>query len=211
MTTSQPTTIDLLRHGQCEGGEIYRGHTDVPLSQEGWAQMQASLAHLPSPGPWQQIVSSPLKRCHHFAQQLADELDIPCHPQDKLQEMHFGNWEGQPIAEVWRTQEAKVRAFAQNPVANAPPGGETMTRFAERVNDAWQELLKAHTGQHILCISHGGTMRVIMAQAMNIPLTHIARVHVPYACLSRICIYPDRGDAPLLMFHNLKIPDPPQG
>ena len=34
------TTIDLLRHGQCEGGEIFRGSTDVALSEAGWQQMR---------------------------------------------------------------------------------------------------------------------------------------------------------------------------
>ena len=38
------TLIDILRHGQCEGGEIYRGSTDVPLTDLGWQQMRNAVA-----------------------------------------------------------------------------------------------------------------------------------------------------------------------
>ena len=34
-----PTTIDLIRHGEPVGGSKYRGQTDDPLSEKGWAQI----------------------------------------------------------------------------------------------------------------------------------------------------------------------------
>ena len=37
---SRVTTIDFLRHGECEGGNIYRGSTDVVLSRCGYRQME---------------------------------------------------------------------------------------------------------------------------------------------------------------------------
>jgi hypothetical protein len=37
-------TLDLLRHGEPEGGRLYRGNLlDNPLSEKGWQQMQASV------------------------------------------------------------------------------------------------------------------------------------------------------------------------
>ena len=34
------TIIDLIRHGQPQGGSVYRGHgVDDPLSELGWQQM----------------------------------------------------------------------------------------------------------------------------------------------------------------------------
>jgi hypothetical protein len=36
--------LDLLRHGEPEGGRLYRGNLlDDPLSEKGWQQMQASV------------------------------------------------------------------------------------------------------------------------------------------------------------------------
>lgn len=34
------TRFDLIRHGEPEGGRKFRGSTDHPLSQDGWAQMR---------------------------------------------------------------------------------------------------------------------------------------------------------------------------
>ena len=38
----QRSRIDLLRHGACEGGEIFRGSTDVALSEEEKAKLLES-------------------------------------------------------------------------------------------------------------------------------------------------------------------------
>ena len=38
MAETIATTIDLLRHGECEGGAIFRGHLDVALAEAGLAQ-----------------------------------------------------------------------------------------------------------------------------------------------------------------------------
>jgi alpha-ribazole phosphatase/probable phosphoglycerate mutase len=38
------TTLDLLRHGESVGGRKYRGQTDDPLSEKGWAQMRDVVA-----------------------------------------------------------------------------------------------------------------------------------------------------------------------
>ena len=38
------TCIDFLRHGECEGGEIFRGSgSDVALTNKGWQQMRDSV------------------------------------------------------------------------------------------------------------------------------------------------------------------------
>ena len=37
------TTVDLLRHGEPEGGKKFRGAVDDPLSPQGWAQMRTAV------------------------------------------------------------------------------------------------------------------------------------------------------------------------
>jgi len=53
------TTLDLMRHGEPVGGRRYRGQIDDPLSEKGWAQMQAAVGEKV---PWTRVVSSPLLR-----------------------------------------------------------------------------------------------------------------------------------------------------
>jgi hypothetical protein len=62
------TYIDLLRHGEVEGGVRFRGSTDHPLTAEGWAQMWAAVG---TDIHWDRIVTSPLTRCADFARALS--------------------------------------------------------------------------------------------------------------------------------------------
>ena len=46
---SELTRIDLLRHGEPEGGQLLRGWRDDPLSPRGLAQLRAAV---PAKPPW---------------------------------------------------------------------------------------------------------------------------------------------------------------
>nr|WP_245832014.1 histidine phosphatase family protein [Solemya velesiana gill symbiont] len=70
----QKTLIDLLRHGQPLGGRMYRGKQDDPLTEEGWDQMWHAAS---GETPWQQVISSPLRRCREFAEALTEKLESP--------------------------------------------------------------------------------------------------------------------------------------
>jgi len=86
------TYIDVIRHGEPIGGQRYRGYSiDDPLTDKGWSQMRAAVPETPL---WTHIVTSPLKRCQEFAQELADDLQIPFTIVDNLKEIGFGSWEG---------------------------------------------------------------------------------------------------------------------
>jgi len=59
------TIIDLIRHGETISGHCYLGSTDSVLSESGWQQMRAAVL---GQAPWDNIISSPLKRCRDFAE-----------------------------------------------------------------------------------------------------------------------------------------------
>ncbi len=195
------TTIDLLRHGHCEGGDVYRGSIDVALSESGWQQLCQQAGDFSA---WQHIVSSPLQRCARFAEELAGRHGKPLKHMDAFREVHFGDWEGREIAEIWREQGVHVRRFFADPVNCAPPNGEPLHDFRERVLEGWQELLAAHRGEHVLLVAHGGTIRVLLAEVLAMPLERIANLEVPYASASRIRIHhsEQQPDFASLVFHN---------
>lgn len=199
------TTIDLLRHGECEGGEIYRGTTDVPLTDHGWQQMETSLhidvAHAET--PWDRIVSSPLQRCFLFAEAKAQELSIPVHSHEGFREMDFGDWEGRSIEEVHREDAEAVTRFYKDPATVAPPGGESMQMVQGRLLMAWQQVLNQHKGEHLLLVQHGGTIRILLAELLQMPLASVTRLEIHYASLSRVQIYETETDPfPKLVFLN---------
>lgn len=182
------TTVDLLRHGEVEGGECFRGWQDDPLTPKGWQQMYDTVA---TPPKWQHIISSPLQRCATFAAELSDKYNCPVEYVAGLREMSFGGWEGKTTAELLETDKQRLELFWQDPLTHAPPSGENAQQFAKRVLYSWAQLLESYQGQHILLVTHAGVIRVILTHILNMPLADMFRLHVPYACGSRLCIYPD--------------------
>lgn len=200
VTTTQTTTIDLLRHGACEGGEIFRGSTDVPLTVQGWEQMRASLS---THSGWDCVVSSNLQRCKNFAAQFAEKNNLPLHFDARFREIHFGDWEGQKIADVERDHGTSLWKFWNDPECFTPPNGEAMLDFRERVLDAAHAILDEHRGKHILLISHGAVIRTLLCEWLQMPMTAFSKIAVPYAGLSRVRLY-RRGEEkpwPQFVFH----------
>ena len=192
--------IDLLRHGEPEGGERLRGSCDDPLSSAGWAQMHTAVR---ASTPWQQIVSSPLRRCSTFARQLAGRHGVPLDLDDRLREMHFGDWDGRSIADLLADDPEGVARFWRDPAANPPPGAEPFDRFRCRVLDAWASLSVPISRTHILLVLHGGPLRIILGHVLELRPQLLPRLEVPHATLSRVRVTRDaRGQvATSLVFH----------
>ncbi|GAA5316333.1 MAG: alpha-ribazole phosphatase family protein [Candidatus Pelagadaptatus aseana] len=198
------TTIDLLRHGECEGGEIWRGHVDVALSHKGWQSMRRSVASLDDK-QWDRIVSSPLQRCAEFAREVAEGNSIELSLRQSFKEVNFGDWDGRPSKEVWREQKQQVLEFFKDPQNFAPPNGESLAQLRERLIPAWQQLVEECKGEHVLLVQHGGTIRVLLGWLLNMPLEAVVRLDVPYASISRIRVFhSDDGTEPFpsLAFFN---------
>jgi len=203
-SVNQPitTTIDLLRHGECEDGHCYRGSIDVALSAKGREQMSAKIA-LVKP-QWQVVVASPLIRCAHFAQGVASDYNLPIDIEDNLREISFGDWEGQSIDMVWKTQRMRVEAWGRDPVNNPPPNGEAADDFSTRVVAGFSAAIQRHRGEHMLLVSHGGVMRALLAYVLSMPVAEMNRFDIPFACLSRIQItHADERDYYRLHHHNI--------
>jgi alpha-ribazole phosphatase len=204
-------TIDLLRHGEPEGGPMYRGSTDKILTTEGWEQMEQAIKLPPSmTPPWTQVVYSPLLRCCEFALKVSQRYEIPCVEYADLRELHFGDWEGRSFEEVGRYDKAAVQAFWSDPVKNMPPKGESITQLHTRVIGVWNLLVQQHQSEltqsidkHLLLVAHGGVIRSILCHVLGMPLESIQRITIPYACLSQVKIFcGDKGDCwQQLVFH----------
>ena len=200
MSDYEVTTIDLLRHGACEGGEIFRGSTDVALSEQGWQQMTAAVNELDG---WGAIVSSPMQRCHRFAQQLAEQRQIPLSLDERFKEIHFGEWEGRTQQQIGVEFADLLATYWSDPVNVTPPGGEKVLAFQERVIAAWDQTLQAQQGQHWLLVAHGAVIRVIFCHLLDMPLSAMSKVDIPYAGVTRFRIHHQEGYKPWvrLSFH----------
>lgn len=201
MNDFSTTTIDLLRHGECEGGRIFRGTSDVALLPEGFAKMQQACNFVDE--PWDHVISSPLKRCREFAESLVTQGELSFSVEDDLREMSFGDWDGCEIERIWQDSESEVQAWSDDPSMHTPPNGEPIKDVLARVVSFYSELLRVHKSKHVLLVTHGGIIRVMLAHLLNMPMSSVNRFDVPYASLTRFVVYhSDSGDITKLVAHN---------
>lgn len=180
--------LDLLRHGETELGAGLRGSLDDALTANGWTQMRAAVV---DGGPWDRIVSSPLQRCARFAAELGEQLNLSVHLDKDLQELHFGAWEGQSAAALMETDAEALGLFWADPYGFTPPQGEPVSAFSARVLAAVGRLHAAYAGERILLVSHGGVMRLLLAQARELPREQLLNVEVGHGALFALTVAAD--------------------
>ncbi|MCI9876586.1 histidine phosphatase family protein [Pseudomonas koreensis] len=180
--------LDLLRHGETELGGGLRGSLDDALTANGWTQMRAAVV---DGGPWDRIVSSPLQRCARFAAELGEQLNLSVHLDKDLQELHFGAWEGQSAAALMETDAEALGLFWADPYGFTPPQGEPVSAFSARVLAAVGRLHAAYAGERILLVSHGGVMRLLLAQARELPREQLLNVEVGHGALLALTVAAD--------------------
>ncbi|MBU2886862.1 histidine phosphatase family protein [Gilvimarinus agarilyticus] len=179
--------IDLLRHGACNGGHIFRGSIDVPLSEQGWQQMSTGLQSLQ--GPWQSIISSPSIRCQNFARTVAEAHGCELTLDEQLREIHFGDWEGQPVEQVWREQESLCLAWSRAPDQVTPPNGEPYSAFKARVLTAIARLSDTYgASDKVLIVTHGGVIKSLLNVARGEAPADMMQLNIDYGFSASLCM-----------------------
>lgn len=195
------TRVDLLRHGETEGGARLRGRRcDDPLTAAGHAALVAIARERAG---WDRIAASPLVRCRAFAAALAAERGCPLDVDPRLAEYDFGDWDGQPFERLWSQQGEALARFFGDPDALVPPGGEAAADFRARVRAAFDALVASAHGGHVLVVGHGGVLRQFVADALALRGNAHARLEWPHATLSglRVVDDPAEGRTRSLVFH----------
>jgi alpha-ribazole phosphatase/probable phosphoglycerate mutase len=195
------TTIDLLRHGEPLGGRRYRGQVDDPLSEKGWDDMWYAVSGEP---PWQNIISSPLRRCSEFAQALSNRTGIPLRHDERFKELGFGDWEGKSSEQIRALDAHSISRFYHDPIKYRPHGAEALEQFYQRVNSALNDSIIRHPGQHLLIVCHAGVIRAILTRVLSAPLKCMYRITIATASMSRLQL--DEEKPLTLVFHGRQRP-----
>ena len=161
-------TLYLIRHGQTGWNKARRiqGQIDSDLNDTGreqaagngrsLGQMGLNLANL-------DFVASPLKRTSETMQIVRQNAGLPrtgYRTDDRLKEIHFGNWEGKHWPEIPTVDPVGHEARTANPYDWRPDGGESYADLTTRCS-AWFDELDRDT----VCVSHGGVSRVLRGHA----------------------------------------------
>jgi len=163
--------LDFLRHGETSLSHSLRGRTDDALTAKGWTQMRSTITQSEQTGQaWDVIYSSPLQRCRLFAEQWAEQKQLPLFIEPNLQEMDFGEWEAQSTERLYQLYPDELAQFWQTPLSFTPPQAESLLTFKSRVLESVETLTQQMYAQgwtHALIISHGGVIKLLKCQALR--------------------------------------------
>lgn len=147
----------LIRHARPEVAPgICYGRTDLAVSPHDHAQVLSAL--MPVLPPNAPVFSSPLRRCRELAVQITTSLGSgQVIHDDRLAEMHFGEWEMRAWDDIPR---AEVDAWTKDLAAYRPGGGESVLQMTQRVRSFYEEVRQQGLGNAIV-VCHAGTIRLL--------------------------------------------------
>jgi alpha-ribazole phosphatase len=156
-------TLWLVRHAQpLIDKSICYGQLDVPADPEATHICARELLNVLPKGI--SVSTSTLQRCEQLAQVLIGlQPDLRVKKDPKLQEMHFGQWEGRAWADI---DKAELDGWTDN-FADYRAGrtGESVRQFMTRVAAAFDEL---DPTKDALWVTHAGVIRAASLIARGI-------------------------------------------
>jgi probable phosphoglycerate mutase len=165
---SKATRVFMVRHGATvlSAEDRFAGATDVELSDEGREQTRR-LAERLSREEIVAVYASPLGRTMETARILAAPHQLEVQACDGLREISHGRWEQMTRREVEEKFPEEAAEWEKDPYTFAPLGGESGLAVTARALPALVEIVRAHPGDHVLVVSHKGTIRLLLSSLLG--------------------------------------------
>lgn len=181
------TSLLFIRHGDPDYPEtrIYARADDPGLTPEG--RRQAAML-----GDWVKgeavdaIYASPTRRTLETADPMAQALGMQPRLDGRLEERHFGIWEGMDFDAIETDYPDEFQAWKADPVGYAPKGGENIQTLSARVDEVLAEVRERHPGRAALVVTHVGVIRAALCAALGTPLAEYRRFHVATGSVARV-------------------------
>ena len=190
----------LVRHGLTElnSARKFAGHTDVGLSEEGSRQAEKLGARLAGE-KIDAVYCSDLQRAVSTAEAISNRHEAEPYSCYELRELHYGDAEGMTFDEIRENLPEVADNIRDFNLELSFPGGESMRGLISRAGK-FLERLDDHTeDQTLLIVSHGGMLRTLLCELLNISQENWRKFRFDNASLTIIDIY-SRG--PILSLLN---------
>lgn len=168
------TRLILIRHGETDWNSEgrWQGQIDIPLNENGLEHARELAIELAREGI-QAIYSSDLLRAIQTADPLAKRAGIPVNLDPRLREIHQGEWQGMRVEDIRVRYAERFQQRRANPLAIAPPGGETVLQVQERVYQSLDDILLRHPDETVAIVAHGFVIAVLRLRLENHPLEKV--------------------------------------
>lgn len=180
----------LTRHGHVPGIEParFRGRAPLELTQRGRTEA-ARLAKRVAEA-WRPVVvySSPMARCIATAKPVAERCGVHVEVLEALNDLDYGQWQGKTHAEVAEQWPDLYRQWLDAPDLVRFPGGESLQEVAVRAADALRFCLERHAEHDLLLVAHDSFNRVLLLQALRLPLASYRSLEQAPCALSELAL-----------------------
>lgn len=149
--------LTLIRHGITHGNKygLYYGATDLPLLEEGIAELrERKLTHIYPTAP--RYYTSPLQRTQQTLREVYGDVDFTV--VDGLREMDFGVFEMRTVEDL--KQDPDFVEWFRHSATACCPGGESFAGVQARALEAIAPILAS--GEDAVCVIHGGVIACLM-------------------------------------------------
>ena len=203
------TTVYLVRHGATEAAhpdrpfETRDGHGDPALAPEGVAQAEALGRRLVAEHevrPFSAIYVTTLRRTLQTASPLLSATGMSHAVEPDLREVHLGDYEGGLLRLRGAEGDPLVREVYTQERWDVIPGAESWTSFQGRCVSAIERIAKAHSGQRVLTVVHGGVIGAVLAHVAQ--SRNFAFIGAENSSVSEIVHLPDPFDRWMLRRFN---------
>ncbi|MFP4545974.1 MAG: histidine phosphatase family protein [Methanomassiliicoccales archaeon] len=177
----------LMRHGQTPWNrrKVYRGRSQVPLSELGREQARSAGEHLAGLNI-DRLLVSPLARATETARIVAPLLDLEPEDWGLLIDPDVGEWEGMEVTRVMEEYPEEFRVQSETPSRFRFPGGESIQEVADRTD----RFLRQAAGMegNVLAVTHNCLCQIMTVQVLGGSLDrmyHLAQDHCAITELKR--------------------------
>ena len=154
----------LIRHGRTGFSGRYIGSKDVPLSNEGRAQIEALGSRITIFNE-DTLIASPMLRCRESCTILFPKQTVEF--KKELSEIDFGRWEGLTFDEIVSKDKDLVKEWADWSQDFSFPDGENVGQFINRVQQAGEEI-NSLPEDNVIVVTHGGVIRALICYFLKL-------------------------------------------
>lgn len=142
-----------------------------------------------APYPLNFLYTSALSRCVESSRIIAKPHRLHARVEERLNELHFGEWEGMSFAEIEEKYPRLFPLWLKDPVTYTPPRGEPLLDAKERIMKAFTEIVDRHKGRNIAIVCHAGVLKIIISTLLALSLTTLYKLAQDYGCVDMIDMY----------------------
>lgn len=178
-----PTRLVLARHAvTAQTGPLLSGRAPgIDLSEDGRRQA-AALGERLAALPVAAVYASPIERTIQTAAAVAAHHDLPVLPLEGVLEADYGEWTGQKLADLAKTDLWKV--VQRTPSRASFPSGESLAAMQSRMIVALEAVVSEHPGALVVVVSHADPIKAAIAHYTGVHLDLFQRILVSPASVT---------------------------